>query len=177
MDADNVDADHYLWRPPGESTLFGGCLMLHDGTVNMDQLWALPELFDLLASEHFPARTEAQLYRDSLALMLPLVLVLETNLALAALLAPTAQLAAGGDVDQEAVLDGPMHVPPLETFECEDALVQQGLQAEEGPRLGEGGTELFAHVQAIMTSRRGELSNATTFERLRQLAAARDRGA
>ena len=179
MDADGtVDNEYFIWRQHSNSSILGGAFILPDGTVNMDHLWTLPELFDVLAPGHFPKQSELQLYRDSLALMLPLTSLLEVKLAQAALLAPTARLAAGADIDLVAVLNGPSFVTPTETFQTEEGLTQQGIQvAEQTGWSLDAGTDLLRKVQGIMQSRRSERSDSLNFERLRQLVAARGKGA
>ena len=73
----------------------------------------------------------------------------------------------------ESVLNGPSYFLSKDTFEFEEEQIKQGIQA--GRTRGET-SSILTTLQKITSSRGSELTNASKFERLRQLAAAREQG-
>lgn len=60
LEPEHVREEYLKYRLPGKALCFGGALVRADGNVNLDQLWQLPEAFDMLAPGHYPADLEVR---------------------------------------------------------------------------------------------------------------------
>jgi hypothetical protein len=123
---------------------------------------------------------QVQRYRDSLQFAHAVVRVIQATRAQAALLCPTAALAAGGNINLESQLFGPRWMPQNRLlFQAEETLPQPGiiLPARRSASVGRTGMtskgELLQLAEEIMLNRAAEVPNSQQFEQLRKLLAGR----
>lgn len=65
VDFDTVGADFFSWRAPFDTSTLGGFFVSLDGTLNLENLWFLPEQFDVLAPHHYPKELEVLAYAQA----------------------------------------------------------------------------------------------------------------
>jgi hypothetical protein len=65
IDLNTVSADFFSWRAPFDTATLGGFFVTLDGTLNLDNLWFLPEQFDILAPHHYPKELEVLVYAQA----------------------------------------------------------------------------------------------------------------